>query len=526
MTLNEYIEEKYNLSENDGTQAYFKQKQQFVLKRIDAVFNSLESYTEKRGKKSPRLTIVCNTSGAILDSGEIAENTRLRLLYNDDILKIFSIFSFIMENYYLPNKCDESKTSKRNLDMLFTDFIEQASDKTYDLFNACHNTIDELLKNRTLLGARFENYIKMLPDDKLFQKNTIIDLFKKMLVCKNKTTSLFSYYLKINHTDEELRNAINDVYSYIYDFCEQIRNSENEDNLLYSYGFNYFDTDDLFDTAIVMANEYKNISYNTESADFCNQFLSIILAYKSVLLDKRNIFLNDLCEADKKMLDFLLDKFGKESLVVSDEDIHTKTDDEIAKANREIAKLETSILKKMQADKWEEFPLEDREELWRLIEGLSKKIHFEDMPGYAKTDYLPLNKYMLLYDEESIRERLHDIELKLKHPEVYRIFKALKKLYKLYYDINNAEDIEKLFCKKDLKKQEDTLFGIAKMYPHHFSHIETEYDKNDICIRFKRVIKIRLMRDYEKKLLHSRRFKYLSKSKISKSDKYQKSHKN
>ena len=359
MTLNEYIEEKYNLSENDGTQAYFKQKQQFVLKRIDAVFNSLESYTEKRGQKSPRLTIVCNTSGPILDSSEIAENTSFKLLHNDDILKIFSIFSFIMENYYLPNKCDERKTSERNLDLLFTDFIRQASDKEYDLFDACHNTIDELLKNRALLGARFENYIKMLPDDKLFQKNTIIDLFKKMLVCKNKTTSLFSYYLKINHTDEELRNAINDVYSYIYDFCEQIRNSENEDNLLSSYGFDYFDTDDLFDAAILMMNEYKSISYNTESADFCNQFLSIVLAYRSVLLDKRNIFLNDLCEADKKMLDFLLDKFGKESLVVSDENLNTKTDDEIAKKNRDIAKLETSILKKMQADKWEEFPLED-----------------------------------------------------------------------------------------------------------------------------------------------------------------------
>ena len=94
MTLNEYIEEKYNLSENDGTQTYFKQKQQFVLKRIDAVFNSLESYTEKRGKKSPRLTIVCNTSGAILDSSEIAENTRLRLLYNDDICNKIPLFLF------------------------------------------------------------------------------------------------------------------------------------------------------------------------------------------------------------------------------------------------------------------------------------------------------------------------------------------------------------------------------------------------------------------------------------------------
>ena len=118
MTLNEYIEEKYNLSETDGTQSYFRQKRQFVSKRIDAVFNSLGSYIEKHGIKSSRLTIVCNTSGPILDSGEIAENTRLRLSYNDDVLKIFSIFSFIMENYYLPNKCDKSATNKRNLDLL------------------------------------------------------------------------------------------------------------------------------------------------------------------------------------------------------------------------------------------------------------------------------------------------------------------------------------------------------------------------------------------------------------------------
>jgi hypothetical protein len=478
MTLNEYIEEKYNLSETDSTQSYFEQKQQFVLKRIDAVFNSLGSYIEKHGKKSPRLRIVCNTSGPTLDSGEIAENTRLRLLYNDDVLKIFSIFSFIMENYYLPNKCEERK---RNLDLLFAAFIRQASDKTYNLFDACHNTMDKLFENRSLLGAPFENYINGLSDDKLFRENTIIELFKKMLTCKEKATKLFSYYSEINHTDEELRNVLNDIYDYIYDFCEQIRNNENEYNLLYSYGFDYFDTDDLFDTAIAMMSEYKSISYNTESADFCNQFLSIVFAYKSILLDKRYIFLNDICEADKKMLDFLLDKFGKGSLEASDEYLNTKTDDEIAKENREIAKLETSILKKMQANKWEEFPLEDREELWSLIEGLSKKIHFEDAPGYVKTDYLPLNKYMLLYDEESVGKRLHDIELKLLHPDVYRVFMPLKELYYMYNNSDNIEKIEELLSEKEMKKTQTILLDIANFhcdYLDKYNNNEKQCKKN------------------------------------------------
>ena len=469
MTLKEYIENKFcyhNYSQ-------IKSKQQVLLTRINAIFNSLDMFDTVTTGKCPRHEIVCNTGG-LLPCEYWAD---IELCQNQ-AMKLHTVFAFIVHNYYIPNHHLIQQSKEKILDKRFAAFIEESLSDIVDIEYAIR-TKAEFFNNRVRIGDDFEEYLKNVDKN----PSSLIVYLQYMSECKSKVSNLFKNFKSCEYNLEERSNEINNVYSHIFDFCEKIRPDHKTNNLLYKYdpwgSYLYpitIDTtepydnlapyeisidendseplsfcdfqEDLFESILYYANKAKELYPSRDLIDFCNDFIYIIQAYKDVLYGISDGFMNNITESDINLFDFLLDDFG----------IGNGTGDKAKKLS------EYCISTYMKSDHWEKFCLKHREKLWELIESLIEEYPVDTEDPSITKDYSPLYKYLILPSgdiDDIVKEKLHDIKLKLYHPEIYRVFKPLKQLYCLYDDINNAPNIKLVIESKKLSEYAEDFSNIV-----------------------------------------------------------------
>jgi hypothetical protein len=217
--------------------------------------------------------------------------------------------------------------------------------------------------------------------------------------------------------------------------------------------------------------EFEDAFYEREAKKLYNNFTDIMKVYQNAIFELTCFVITDINEDEEAMLDYLLDEFGKETSSTPETDRKYFTEEEIKAENKDAANEDKRVLNLMKADKWEEISHRQRLKLWTLIE---KLIDQTDDTYDPVAKYERINKYLRKYTVEAVEISLTEIELKLKFPELYKIFKYLKKLNDLYGNIENAEAIRSSVEPKVLidtaKKLKEIFKGHEAFYLDYMYH--------------------------------------------------------
>lgn len=440
MNLEEFVREKYKTGSKKTSR--FESKYQMVLKRIHAVFDCFEVNMVKSGTRN---TIVCEYGAPELDSLNTIDFNTNKIC----AIKLAAIFAFVMENYYMPN-LNFIQKEEQDTDQLFKDFAEGlylGEEKLEDLANCFQ---EKVLQNRVRFGNQFEQYLETIKDDNALKRASIV-FCKGIYDCKQEVAELFQWLTDSKHPEDQRIEKINSVYHLIYCFCEKLYTEENDINLMRLFPFDW-NAPYSIEKILPFYFDADRLSCDKKAQILYEQFRSVIQYY----LDALNIpvyVIDDIDVKEKKLLDYLLDKFGKDS----------------SEANSPA--LEKKILHLMETNQWEKIPLDQREKLLALINDL-----IEDVWEDEKDVYERLNKYIRAYTVDGVKDRLKRIELKMKYPEIYRVSRYLEKLHDLYGNFENAEDIMSFLDSEKLKVMERKMKNIFEDQEELYRYCEDPFE--------------------------------------------------
>lgn len=424
MDLKEFVKKKYG--ENLKTSEY-DAKYQMILKRLNAIFESFDSYIVKAGK---RKKIICNQSAPKLDAYSSSETYSEELFLIDQARKLSAILVFFALNYYLPNQKSKRQSAEKNLDGLFEDFINGIYHGPEKLGYFISNLQEKIFASRVKLGKDFESYLGAMIDQDDHKRNHTINFCRDMLERKKEATNLYLSVKDGKYTDEDITQEICRIYERISTFCDTICDNPDYGNLMdIYYEYNFIDAESV-KLFLQDRMDIDEVFYEKDAEEFYDMYLCFIEGYAN-RLNKSAVAIDDINEAEESLLNYLLDEFGKET-------------------NKEApASIDKNVLDNMTKDNWDVFPLDHREKILFFIKGLIDEYGESEITRYER-----LNKYTRRNSVDGVKDRMREIELKLKFPQVYRVFRYLKKLHNIYGDIDNAEFIMSFLGEENLSATE------------------------------------------------------------------------